>query len=64
MANRKQEHSIDTLVVEMTNVSIGFQKMIEKFGFPTEKKIGYYYNKGDINELPTLCSIRKYLPKR
>ena len=50
---RKQEHSIDTLVVEMTNVSIGFQKMIEKFGFPTEKKIGYYYNKGDINELPT-----------
>ncbi|MCZ8091639.1 hypothetical protein [Flavobacterium sp.] len=50
---RKEEHSVDTLVTEMTNVSLEFQKMIEKFGFPTEKKIGYFYNKGNINELPT-----------
>ena len=50
---RKEAHSVDTLVAEMTNVSLGFQKMIEKFGFPTEQKIGYYYNKGDVNELPT-----------
>lgn len=50
---RKVEHSTDTLVAEMTNVSIKFQKMIEKFGFPSEQKIGYYYNKGDVNELPT-----------
>lgn len=50
---RKEEHSVDTLVAEMTNISLEFQKMIEKFGFPIEKKIGYYYNKGDVNELPT-----------
>ena len=50
---RKEEHSVDTLVAEMTNVSIEFQKMIAEFGFPTEKKIGYYFNKGAINELPT-----------
>ncbi len=54
---RKVEHSVDTLVAEMTNVSLGFQKIIEKFGFPTEKKIGYYYNKGDINELPTIVLL-------
>ena len=50
---RKEEHSVDTLVAEMTNVLIGIQKMIEKFGFPTEKKVGYLYNKGNVNELPT-----------
>lgn len=50
---KSKEHSIDSLVAEMTNVSLEFKKMIFKFGYPTEKKIGYYYNKGDINYLPT-----------
>lgn len=39
---RKEEHSLDTLVAEMTNISLGFQKMIEKFGFPTEKKLDIF----------------------
>lgn len=54
---RKVEHSTDTLVTEMINVSLDFQKMIEKFGFPTEKKIGYYYDHGNINELPTFVLL-------
>lgn len=54
---RKEDHSFDTLVAEAKNVSLDFQKMIEKHGFPTEKKVGYYHNKGDVNELPTIVLL-------
>lgn len=54
---RKQEHTIEALVSDMTTVSADFQDMVKKFGFPTEKKIGYYYTKMDINELPTFVII-------
>ena len=54
---RKVEHSFDTIIAEAKNVSLNFQKMIEKFGFPTEKKVGYFYNKGSVNELPTFVLL-------
>jgi hypothetical protein len=55
---RKEEHSIDTLVAEMYIVSTAFQEMVNKFGFPSEKKIGYYYNKVEVDILPTSVLIR------
>ncbi|WP_166924324.1 hypothetical protein [Flavobacterium poyangense] len=50
---KEHDYSIDTLVSEMKTVSIRFQNIVEKYGFPTERKFGYYYTKKSIEELPT-----------
>ncbi|MFH6991386.1 hypothetical protein [Flavobacterium sp. FlaQc-48] len=52
---RKKDHPIDTLVSGKEKVSVDFQKMIEKFGFPAEKKVGYCYHKADI--IPTFVIL-------
>lgn len=54
---RKIEHSTDTLVSEFTKVSKKFQNIVEKFGFPSERNFGYYYNKKRVYELPTFVIL-------
>lgn len=54
---RKENHPIDTLVSQMKKVSVKFQRIVEKFGFPSEQKFGYYFRAGSVVELPTFVLL-------
>lgn len=50
---KEHDYAIEILVSEMKAVSLRFQNMVEKYGFPTERKVGYNYVRKNIEDLPT-----------
>lgn len=54
---RKADHPLDSLIVQMKQVSKEFQQLISAYGFPSEAKTGYYFAKGKIDMQPTLVLL-------
>ena len=46
------ELTLEDLITGATSITKGFEKLVETYGFPCEKRMGYYYENGEIAEFP------------
>lgn len=53
----EMETTLDELINDAQSISDGFEKLVSNYGFPSEKRMGYNYQNGEIVRFPILIIL-------